>query len=388
MATTNNTSRTYPGGPIRTQPNKRYRRVVFTLNNYTSEEEEHLKRLEAKWLIFGKEKGESGTPHLQGAIIWHNPRTLSAIKKTPGLARAHIEEMRGQPCDSKAYCSKEDPNPFEIGIMPTPGKRNDIHDVVQQIRQGDKIQDIIAEDAGAVVFVKYHKGLNLLRSMYAPERTQPPIVLWMHGPTGTGKTRLAVDLALRLQESDGFWISNDSGTWFDGYTGQSVAIFDDYRTSFCKFSMLLRLLDRYPLSAPVKGSYTRWLPKYIFITAPKSPTDMWNLRTNEDLAQLTRRITEIIQFDEETTKPDIEQILSRIGEHNKISDAIQSSPSSSQPIDISTNTDTFSRPMVLTSDSCDTTEPFSGESDDYSSQDLIFSFSSSNSSSSSDEEEV
>lgn len=74
-------------------------------------------------------------------------------------------------------------------------------------------------------------------------------------------------------------------------------IIDDYRTDFCKFHTLLNLLDRYPFQVEVKGGTLQFRPKRIFITCPKRPEDIWASRTEEDLAQLLRRITEVKCFD-------------------------------------------------------------------------------------------
>lgn len=75
-------------------------------------------------------------------------------------------------------------------------------------------------------------------------------------------------------------------------------IIDDYRCDFCKFSYLLRLLDRYPVQLNVKGSMIYLRAKLIIITAPQAPDVMWSHRTSEDLAQLTRRISEVRRFGE------------------------------------------------------------------------------------------
>jgi len=60
---------TAPGGPIRrtrTRKGDRLSRIVFTLNNYTEEECNLIQTIPCQWLIYGKEVGEQGTPHLQG----------------------------------------------------------------------------------------------------------------------------------------------------------------------------------------------------------------------------------------------------------------------------------------------------------------------------------
>lgn len=339
MSTVNNSSRIpfapvpandprHFGGPIR-KPN-RYRRIVFTLNNYTTGEYEAIKKLRCKWLIVGREVGENGTPHLQGACIFEQQKSLSAIKKIPGFGRAHIETMRGQPVDSFEYCTKEDPNYFQSGTMPKPGKRNDLVEAVKRVQEGQTMKELATDIEGAVAFVKYHKGLTLLRSLQTPEREEPPIVLWLYGPTGTGKTRSAIELG-KSYGPEGYWFAHPTAQWFDGYYGQPVAIFDDYRTSFCKFNFLLRLLDRYPLSIPIKGGYVPFVPRIIVITAPYPAAQMWNLRTSEDLAQLSRRITQEIQFDSETTEYDLKQYVPDSGTDNQVSNAEQSSNSGDDP---------------------------------------------------------
>jgi len=102
---------------------KRLSNFVFTLNNYTSEEYTSLiERLKiCRWACVAKETGESGTPHLQGAVVIGKQVAFSTVKTWPGLSRAHLEPMRGTPQDSLAYCSKQDLTPYIIGTLPSPG---------------------------------------------------------------------------------------------------------------------------------------------------------------------------------------------------------------------------------------------------------------------------
>jgi hypothetical protein len=282
----------------RRQAGQRLSRFVFTLNNYTREEEDAIKATDVTWLCFGHETGDNGTPHLQGACVIGSQVAFSTVKNWPGFARCHIESMRGKPEDSRTYCSKQDKTAFfEKGLMPQPGKRNDLHTAIEVLRSGRSVQQLIVEEDVAVVatVARYPKGLQLISDALTPPRSCEPIILWISGPTGVGKTRASVQLADTLGLE--YWIANGSFQWFDGYRGQPLVIADDYRTKFSSFQFLLRLLDRYRLDVPVKGAYVRWNPYIIIVTAPASPTSMWNLRSDEDLKQLSRRCHLIQSFD-------------------------------------------------------------------------------------------
>lgn len=286
-----------------TKPNKsnKLRSFVFTLNNPT--ELEYLwitTEWKPKWMVVARETGENSTPHLQGACVIGKQMAFSTIKKLTGFTRAHIETMRGTPQDSLTYCSKQDKDPFIIGTLPKPGKRNDIHMAVERIIDGQSLKDLAGDLDGGVAIVKFHRGLTFLRSLLAEQRCEPPNVYWLWGETGSGKTRCAVEFAEAQEKKDDWWISSGSLQWFDGYCGQSVAIVDDFRPkSAPNFAFLLRLFDRYPMQVPVKGGFVNWNCKTIFITAPSPPEVMFETRNQhvpEDIRQLLRRITRIIQF--------------------------------------------------------------------------------------------
>ena len=79
------------------------KRWVFTINNPTEADvfwnnlqtTAHVQEKEVDYLILQEERGENGTLHYQGAIIFKQVIRLSQLKKIN--ARAHWEVMRGTP---------------------------------------------------------------------------------------------------------------------------------------------------------------------------------------------------------------------------------------------------------------------------------------------------
>ena len=88
----------------------------FTINNWTPEDEECLALLTGhKYIVFGRETGEDGTPHLQGFVQFKSQRTLSSMSKA--LPRAHLEVTKGRPDQAAEYC-KKDGDFYEEGEVP------------------------------------------------------------------------------------------------------------------------------------------------------------------------------------------------------------------------------------------------------------------------------
>jgi len=113
------------------------RRWCWTLNNYQDDELETVRNLYdrnrdlVRYLVYGFEVGESGTPHLQGFVVFKVPVRLERAKRLVG-ARCHFESARGTNQQASNYCKKE--GEFEeFGSVPVGqgGKRTDIDEIIE-----------------------------------------------------------------------------------------------------------------------------------------------------------------------------------------------------------------------------------------------------------------
>lgn len=256
---------------------------MFTLNNPMETDEQKLKDLEYKVLVFGRETGESGTPHLQGFITFNRSYRFAAVKRLLG-ERAHIEPAKA--ADAQNYCLKD--GDYFKDDRRQQGARTDLRAVASAIKAGATL-DKLLEDY-PVECLKYPSGISFARSRsYKPrDRNEPPEVIWIYGPTGVGKTRYVFD-----REPD-LWVSGKNLRWWDGYEQQAAVLIDDFRKDFCTFHELLRILDRYPYRADMKYGHMQLNSRRIYITSCYSPDRVYE--TREDIGQLTRRITETINM--------------------------------------------------------------------------------------------
>lgn len=261
----------------------------FTLNNFTDNELEQIRQLDnIAYLVIGKERGAEGTPHLQGYISFKSKRSLKSIKDAT-TNRMHLEIMRGTPEQASDYC-KKDGDFEEHGTLPQGrGTRTDIQHLHKRLREGATL-DVIREEAFGL-YLKYHKAIEKYAAAHQRARDWKTKVIVYHGNTGTGKTRSVWD----FHKKEDIYC-HTSERWFDGYTGQKIALFDDFNGSEFKLSYLLRLLDRYPMRVPIKGDYVQWAPEVIYITSNKNPTEWYTNAHDKHRAALMRRIDIIKEF--------------------------------------------------------------------------------------------
>lgn len=277
----------------------RSRNWCFTWNNPFPDEHVEMfqKDLEdsAKYYVMGYETAPStGTIHIQGYIDFHNAKRITGLKKKYPK-QIHWEKRKGTWAQAVEYC-KKDGNFTEWGEPNRPGKRTDIDNVKKMVKDGRGMAEII-EVATSYQACKFAElAMKYKKPTMKYERKN---VYWYFGPTGTGKTRTAMEMA-----GEDVWLSAAGGLrWFDGYDGQENVVIDDFRASNSPFSQLLKILDGYPVQVEIKGGFRWWNPKNIWITCPTHWRETYKLENSTDkegqLEQLGRRITVCKQFGDE-----------------------------------------------------------------------------------------
>lgn len=279
----------------------------FTLNNYDDDDIINLNdSLErgVTYMIYGKETGESGTPHLQGYLELEKVTRLEAVKKLLKCPSIHLEGRKGTQEQAIQYCMKEN-NFEELGEKRISGRpkgdkiNNKALQCIQELKNGRSMAEIACDPTTSFNMLKHLMTVApLIEKGRDPEH--PPEIYWYWGKTGTGKTRRAYWEAQHLQQCQEPYVKSSAGIWFDGYDGQKVAIFDDLRSNWFEYSFLLKLLDRYPHRVQIKGGSRQWKPDVIYITSPFPPKEMYTTMQENDnrdlIDQLLRRITTVTEI--------------------------------------------------------------------------------------------
>jgi len=220
-----------------------------------------------RYIIYSQELSASGHTHLQGFLILDKPQRRSYLK-TNFLHGGHYEVTRGTSKQAAAYCEKSDTHvngPWEFGKMTDQGTRTDLIKIKEAIDAGKQDKEIIDEDPRCFgPMIRYHKGFQWYRNLTVVHRTENAnIVVW--GPGGTGKSTWAEE-----NFPDAYW--KPPGTrWFDGYKGEKVVIYDDFKDNWFDETLFKRLCQKQPCQVELKGDSTEYVATINVFTSNTDP---------------------------------------------------------------------------------------------------------------------
>lgn len=287
-----------------------FRNFCFTHNNYANTDIED--RLDCKYIVYGKEVGASGTPHLQGFVSFKNAKTKSAvIRLMPGC---HIEVAQ-DPQKAILYCKKgdmstevfkeldcpdEDPrfgvnaDVTERGTKPREPKEGGEDEkarwkfMLDLAKSGD-LETLQDEEPEA--FVRHYATFHRIKVDNITEL--PPLDkldnYWVYGPPETGKT-----LWVNQEMAPGAYKKNNS-KWWDGYMGQEDVLMDEIEKTAANYNMghYLKIWGQHgSFIGEIKGKSIVMRPKRFFITSNYSIDEVFG---GDDMlvAAIKRRFQQI-----------------------------------------------------------------------------------------------
>lgn len=282
----------------------RSRAWVYTWNNYDEEDEAYLQGLESKYHVYGREVGESGTPHLQGTIYFTSAKTFNRVKKM--LPGAHIEVCVSLH-KSIEYC-KKDGNFFENGIPPVSNQEKGELEKKRYERAWELAKEGRIEEIDADIRLRHLSTLKRIKFEFG-ERLQSRDEItdeWFVGPSGSGKSKTA------REENPDYYIKNPN-KWWDNYHGQACVIIDEWSPSHEVLAdFLKKWCDHYPFSAEIKGGTTEYRPAKIVVTSNYTIEECFP--RPQDHEPLKRRFTVRI-FPENVEEEEMKEfVMGRMGQ--------------------------------------------------------------------------
>lgn len=263
----------------------------FTLNNYTSEDEQRIWEAItplSKYAVIGREVGEGGTPHLQGYVSFSRRRTFRFVSDLLG-SRCHIEVARGTQRQNQRYCTKG--GEFREHGAINEGRNNErrkelANSFAESIRGGNQGLVEFAREEPDTWFFHGHNLLRNALSIEVPIERPGINVRWIYGPPGVGKSRRA------HEELPDAYIKEPRTKWWNGYLLQKHVIIDDFGPGGIDINHLLRWFDRYKCIVENKGGMIPLHADTFIVTSNFHPESVfkWGDEVNPQLPALLRRI--------------------------------------------------------------------------------------------------
>nr|QXP07606.1 MAG: replication associated protein [Arizlama virus] len=276
--------------------NFRSRRFTYT-SFYTDDcppfTNEQAELLGITYMLYGLEEcPTTHRSHFQGYIEFKHDTSIKKLQEIIHDKSAHCEVARGSIGHNYDYCTK-DGYYIEIDTKKVKGQRTDLEALTVMVKSGKRLEDIA--EMMPVQCMLYKKHIGGLADIFTKHRdpNKPPIVTWLYGKTGSGKTKYVYD-----KHKDVYM--KGCNKWWDGYQQNECIVIDDYKiTVDLDFKELLRITDRYPYSGETKGGSVKINSQYIYITHTLPPSEVFGYADDNGdfIKQLLRRMTVVCTSD-------------------------------------------------------------------------------------------
>lgn len=207
------------------------------------------------------EIGQEGTFHTHIYVCFENPKSFSTMKNK--FPEAHLEMAKGTSQQNRDYVFKEGKwldtekgttnlkeTHEEYGTMPIEkqGKRTDLSQLYEMIKDGYSNYQILEDNPKYMMHIdKIEKARKTYQEELYKNKWRDLEVTYIWGVSGAGKTR-------GVKEQYGYsnvYTVTDYAHPFDGYSGQDVILFEEFRSNI-RIGDMLQYLDGYPIELPCR----------------------------------------------------------------------------------------------------------------------------------------
>lgn len=123
--------------------------------------------------VFGKEKGESGTPHLQGYTVFKKTQRFPGVRKLFKTDRVALFERKGTHQQASLYC-KKDGKYFEFGTVEEIGKKKSPFAAIADCTSYEEASTLIETEASRDWYLHGETIRDNLKRKFIPR--YPPYV--------------------------------------------------------------------------------------------------------------------------------------------------------------------------------------------------------------------
>lgn len=286
-----------------------------------------------RYFCMADEIGEQGTPHTHIYVCFNSRVRFRTVQKhfnhayiTPafGSVQANIEYIKktGKWADTEKAETSVRGTFEDWGNVPVQrGKILEYEELYQMVEAGYTNAEILAINHD---YIKCIDTIDKLRTMLLVEkfkgrRRLDLHVTYVHGATGTGKTR---DILDRYGDASVYRVTNYLHP-FDLYTCQPVMIFEEFRSSL-RISDMLNYCDIYPLELPARYANKYACYTNVYITSNWSLEEQYRevqKDSPETWKAFLRRIHEVQVYQEDgtiITYDSVEKYLRRCEEFHTV----------------------------------------------------------------------
>lgn len=242
----------------------------------------------------------TGTPHLQGFIYMKNACVFSNILKVLGSQWDCTPVTKDS--DAAVDYPRKGDNFVEYGTKPKFAKNFLACEKAKEAKTTKADEFLSAIEKGAsdnelrtqfpALFLQQFAKLGSLRSSLCPPKRTGDVnfVIWLHGPAGTGKSRVARYI---LQNSSLHWFDKPvSDGWWCGIESKTEGLLIDDFDESCVFKANMKnICDVYGGRMQTKGGSTRVCLKLIIITSNRTIEEIYS--AHHSLEPMKRRVCEI-----------------------------------------------------------------------------------------------